>query len=134
VATSRPSGEAIEIESGLVEGLASSHNGCCFVAAAHGDEDRHDGQLLLINAAQSAVLGALGAPADNFTALEFVDDTTLMSIGPETGWLEWTIDPDAWHGRACEIAGRNLTADEWQAYLPDEPYRDTCVEPPLAAS
>ena len=28
--------------------------------------------------------------------------------------------------RACRIAGRNLTADEWRTYFPDKGYRKTC--------
>ena len=32
--------------------------------------------------------------------------------------------------RACLIAGRNLTRDEWNTYLPRQPYRKTCDQWP----
>lgn len=35
---------------------------------------------------------------------------------------------------ACARVDRNLTREEWQRYLPDEPYRATCNELPAAAS
>ncbi|HEU0141346.1 MAG TPA: hypothetical protein VFQ79_16605 [Bryobacteraceae bacterium] len=40
-----------------------------------------------------------------------------------------TIDVDiaSWAKRACARANRNLSADEWRRYLPDEPLRDTCA-------
>jgi hypothetical protein len=31
-----------------------------------------------------------------------------------------------WQERACQIAGRNLTTEEWQQYLGDREYRETC--------
>jgi hypothetical protein len=41
----------------------------------------------------------------------------------------WNIDPSTWPGLACERAGRNLTPDEWNRYMPaDEPYRSTCPQ------
>ena len=27
---------------------------------------------------------------------------------------------------ACTLAGRDLTTQEWQTYLPDRPYQDVC--------
>jgi WD40 repeat protein len=36
------------------------------------------------------------------------------------------IDPQAWEARACRIAGRNLTRDEWDEVLPGRPYERTC--------
>ena len=44
-------------------------------------------------------------------------------------WV-WDIDPSSWRDRACSIAGRNLTQDEWKKYLPDRPYRRTCEQWP----
>ena len=41
----------------------------------------------------------------------------------------WDLDPAAWRVRACESAGRNLTKDEWQNFLPEgEPYHATCPQ------
>ncbi len=37
------------------------------------------------------------------------------------------VDPIAWTTAACKVAGRNLTRDEWNRYLPGEGYRRTCA-------
>jgi WD40 repeat protein len=40
----------------------------------------------------------------------------------------WSTDGDQWKRAACAAAGRNLTADEWRAYVSDTaPRRDTCT-------
>jgi WD40 repeat protein len=41
--------------------------------------------------------------------------------------ISWEVSPDGWVERACAIAGRDLTQDEWQRYLPGEEYRRTCA-------
>ena len=42
-----------------------------------------------------------------------------------------SIDPAVWRREACRIASRNLTADEWAKYLPNEgPRRPTCPQYP----
>jgi WD40 repeat protein/DNA-binding SARP family transcriptional activator len=46
-------------------------------------------------------------------------------------WV-WDIDPSSWRDRACSIAGRNLTHDEWKKYLPDRAYRRSCEQWPAA--
>jgi WD40 repeat protein/energy-coupling factor transporter ATP-binding protein EcfA2 len=43
----------------------------------------------------------------------------------------WDVDPPVWRRRACVIAGRNLTREEWKLYLPGGThYRATCPEWP----
>jgi WD40 repeat protein len=39
----------------------------------------------------------------------------------------WDMTPDGWAQRACRLANRNLTQDEWRRYLGDVPYRETCL-------
>ena len=34
---------------------------------------------------------------------------------------EWDVDPASWRDRACTVAGRNLTKDEWDKFLPGPP-------------
>jgi WD40 repeat protein len=47
-----------------------------------------------------------------------------------TNPVAWVIDADLlpWPERACAIANRNLTAAEWDYYLPDRPYQSTCPQ------
>jgi hypothetical protein len=51
-------------------------------------------------------------------------DGSLPYLGREV--LLWSMRPEALIDRACEIAGRNLTKEEWRQYFPGEPYRKTC--------
>ena len=66
----------------------------------------------------------------------FSPDGKLLAVaGVETLAMLWDVDPAVWRRRACAIAGRNLTREEWKLYLPaGTPYRATCSEWPTAES
>jgi hypothetical protein len=36
------------------------------------------------------------------------------------------VNVNSWIKRACAIANRNLTRNEWESYMGDRPYRKTC--------
>ena len=57
---------------------------------------------------------------------EFVVSNSPVDTAP----ILWELDPERWAELACEIAGRNLTRDEWADYLPGRDYRTTCAEWP----
>ena len=38
----------------------------------------------------------------------------------------WDLDPASWVRRACAIAGRDMTPEEWRRVLPARPYRHVC--------
>ena len=64
----------------------------------------------------------------------FSPDGKLLAVAGvnERGML-WDVDPAVWRERACAIAGRNLSREEWKLYLPSgTPYRATCSEWPTA--
>jgi WD40 repeat protein len=43
----------------------------------------------------------------------------------------WDVDPASWRDRACRIAGRNFSAEEWREYQGTEiPYECTCPKLP----
>ncbi|MET0802232.1 MAG: hypothetical protein ABWZ53_13825, partial [Actinomycetota bacterium] len=53
--------------------------------------------------------------------------THLVSGGSNT--VVWDLDPAVWRVRACEAAGRNLTQEEWEEFLPEgEAYHATCPQ------
>jgi WD40 repeat protein/tRNA A-37 threonylcarbamoyl transferase component Bud32 len=55
----------------------------------------------------------------------------LATAGVDANAMLWDVDPAVWRRRACAIAGRNLTREEWRQYLPTgTPYRATCPEWP----
>jgi WD40 repeat protein/class 3 adenylate cyclase len=62
----------------------------------------------------------------------FSPDGKLLAVGGvETRAMLWDVGPAVWRRRACAIAGRNLTGEEWRLYLPaGTPYRATCAEWP----
>ena len=45
------------------------------------------------------------------------------------GILRWNLRIDELLDLACRLAGRNLTKDEWQQFLPGREYRQTCPVP-----
>ncbi len=54
-------------------------------------------------------------------------------VASEDGGV-WTFpsSPDDWAARACAIAGRNFSRDEWSELMGDRPYRTTCPSMPKA--
>jgi WD40 repeat protein len=55
-----------------------------------------------------------------------LDGTILASGGGGNTIILWDFALESWIERACRIANRNLTETEWQQYMADEPYRETC--------
>jgi WD40 repeat protein len=62
----------------------------------------------------------------------FSPDGKLLAVpGVETRAMVWHVDPAVWRRRACAVAGRNLSREEWKLYLPSGTrYRATCSEWP----
>jgi len=60
-------------------------------------------------------------------AASFTPDGHSVVVVSDTGagWV-WDVDPSDWLARACQVAGRNLTRQEWQEFLADRPYHATC--------
>jgi WD40 repeat protein len=59
------------------------------------------------------------------------DGRRLVTIGPD-GITVWNYDIDSWPEIACELAGRNLTATEWEQVGPRTVgYRATCDQYPI---
>ena len=46
--------------------------------------------------------------------------TEAVELGP--------VIAQKWEDRACRIANRDLTEEEWQHYMGDLPYQATCSE------
>jgi WD40 repeat protein len=44
----------------------------------------------------------------------------------DDGVLLWDVDPASWLKRACAVAGRRLTEQEWQEFLPGRPCQPSC--------
>jgi WD40 repeat protein len=54
-------------------------------------------------------------------------DSTAVTVWYESGdTVRWEVDADRWIDRACQVAHRDLTADEWRLLRPGVPWRATC--------
>ena len=79
--------------------------------------------------------GSLPLPAlATGASLRYLPDSSGLLIAARDG-RTWTADTrtDTWGERACAIAGRNLTAAEWERFFPSRPYRVTCPQWPSAS-
>jgi WD40 repeat protein len=99
-----------------------------------------DGELLVSGAADGGVslwdavtldhLGTVYPPNEGSTVpsgAQFIGDTHDVAIASYDGRVyRWDTDLDRAIDFACQMAGRTLTEDEWDAYLPGQPYQDVC--------
>jgi hypothetical protein len=87
-----------------------------------------NGNLRLWDVASHTVLGpGLRAfPRGDSSRLVFTGDDELVAWDGVGAALRWRVDVDAWAETACDLAGRQVTEDEWEQYLPGEPYDPAC--------
>jgi WD40 repeat protein/tRNA A-37 threonylcarbamoyl transferase component Bud32 len=50
----------------------------------------------------------------------------LMTAADGRGAI-WDVDPESWAQRACKLANRTLTPEEWEEFLPGRPYKPACA-------
>ena len=87
------------------------------------------GNVLLWDVPTRSTIGnALPGPVSGRNAAAaFTPDGHSVVVVSDTGegWI-WDVDPSHWLARACQVAGRSLTRQEWRELLPDRPYHATC--------
>lgn len=82
----------------------------------------HPSQRVVLSGHTSAVLNG---------GLFFKDSNTLISASKNEVIL-WDIDPQSWIKKACDIAGQNLSQQEWQQFVGSViPYHETCPGQPV---
>lgn len=93
--------------------------------------ESRDGKLRMWDIATRRAIGpAMGGHIDWSQSLDLLADDVAMSGGGIDGKaITWTLNPQAWADRACEVAGRNLTRSEWDTYVGGE-YQATCAQWP----
>ena len=87
-----------------------------------GDAER---RVLMWDVASGRAVGELSGPTDGVQALDLRPDGSYLVAGGEddTVWI-WDMRIDEWIEGACNLAGRNMTDQEWARFrLGDEPVR-----------
>jgi WD40 repeat protein/DNA-binding SARP family transcriptional activator len=87
-----------------------------------------DGETVLWDVASHKQIGtALPRRSAGSHALAFLPGGGQLTMASPSGSvLVWDVDPAAWRARACAIAGRTLTRQEWGQFLPGRPYQHVC--------
>jgi WD40 repeat protein len=50
----------------------------------------------------------------------------LVTLYEDGTGVVWDVDSDHWKQRACSVAGRSLTREEWEKLLPERGYQPAC--------
>jgi WD40 repeat protein/DNA-binding SARP family transcriptional activator len=91
-----------------------------------------DGGVSLWDAATLDLLGTVYPPHHGEpvpSGAQFIGDTHDVAIASYDGKVyRWETDIDRAIDFACQIAGRNLTKEEWEEFLPAQPYREVCPD------
>jgi YD repeat-containing protein len=124
--TGRPRGEPLAGHSSIVIDVAYSSSGHTLATASL------DGTVILYDVASRQAIGdPLNAGYGIVADVSYTPDGRTLAAAYGQGQIVlWDINPDAWQPRACALAGRNLTRDEWHQYLGSRPYHKTCPQWP----
>jgi WD40 repeat protein len=78
--------------------------------------------------ATGARIGPTLAAGSRRADIDFSPDgrQLLMTAADGRGAL-WDVDPESWAQRACTLANRTLTPEEWEEFLPGRPYDPACA-------
>jgi WD40 repeat protein len=91
-----------------------------------------DGGVSLWDAATLDLLGTVHPPEHGKpvpSGAQFIGDTHDVAIASYDGSIyRWDTDPGRALDFACQMAGRDLTEEEWAQYLPAQPYQSVCPQ------
>jgi WD40 repeat protein len=88
-----------------------------------------DGTVRLFDVDGRFQIGTSLPGVDNFwaRALFAPGAERVLSLHDDGREFRWDVSPAAWSQRACEVAGRALTEEEWERFLPGRAYDPACA-------
>lgn len=91
-----------------------------------------DGTVRLWDVAARRELTALSGHSADVPALALSPDGQLLAaVGEDTTLRLWKLNPTSWQRRLYDLAGRNLTRQQWDEFLP---VRATAARQPAHAA
>ena len=84
------------------------------------------GRVNLVDARNGVVRGSLDS-ADTSSAGFGENSWTVIRAGWDGSTSSWVARAETALAAACHIVGRDLTATEWDSYLPDRPFEPVCA-------
>ncbi len=116
--------------------LAYSSDGTMLVSAGaylDGPTTPNNNGIMLWDIASGALVGQpLVGHATWIHAVTFSPDSLRLASGSvdfngeDNSIILWDFSLDTWLDLACRIANRSLTQREWDRYMGDQPYHETC--------
>lgn len=97
--------------------VAYSRDGGRFVTASAG-------RVSLWESATARLLGSMSVEGADGAGFGADNNVLIASTVPSVS--EWDPRPQAAVEAACRLAGRDLTMQEWETYLPNRPYSSVC--------
>jgi hypothetical protein len=140
----------VEARNGLLTGLQYNPHLNIFLHRHQGSVESvafsPDGKVLASGSGDNTVIlwdvekrQPLGQPLTGHrgfvTSVAFSPDRKIVASGGlDKTVILWDVSFESWEARACRIANRNLTREEWGQFMGDEPYRKTCPDLPIHPS
>jgi WD40 repeat protein/class 3 adenylate cyclase len=123
--TGESRGRSVRASAGWVLSLDFAQSGKTITTGAS------DGTVRLVDATKRAQIGASLPGLDSIPGnAAFTPDGKRLYVVYSTGrGFRWEVEPSVWQKQACAIAGRNLTREEWEQFLPDRSYDPSCPTP-----
>jgi WD40 repeat protein/tRNA A-37 threonylcarbamoyl transferase component Bud32 len=82
----------------------------------------------LWDVASGAQIGPKLTAGDRRTMVDLSSDgRSMLTTNANGQGAVWDVDPESWAQRACTLANRTLTREEWKAFLPGRPYEPACA-------
>ena len=112
----------LEQNVGGVHSLEFSPDGRTLAVGGYGEP-----YAALLDVATGAQLGPrLTSGRDSAMVDVSPDGRSLLQTHGNGEGAVWDIDPESWARRACALANRTLTQEEWKKFLPGRPYEPAC--------